>query len=310
MAHIIKELRHPEKQKNVSTTPISKPDWIRSKAPMGVEFEKTAAIVKKNNLITVCEEAACPNLGECWRKKHVTVMILGSVCTRSCTFCNVATGRPDILDPHEPEKIAEGAKGLGLEHMVITSVDRDDLPDGGAEHFAKCINKMRESSPKTTIEVLTPDFYKKGEVWKIIANCKPDVFNHNIETVPRLYPSIRPSSRYFNSLKLLSDVKEYDTNIFTKSGLMVGLGETDEEVYQVMDDMRVANIEFLTIGQYLQPTPKHAPLKRYVTPKQFKEYERKAKAKGFLMVSAKPLTRSSYLAGNDFKKLQQKPDTK
>jgi len=305
MAHTIKELRHPEKQKNISTSAPPKPDWIRAKAPMGEEFEKTAKLVRKNGLITVCEEAACPNLGECWRKKHVTVMILGSVCTRACAFCNVATGRPDLLDPHEPEKIASGAKGLGLEHMVITSVDRDDLPDGGAEHFAACINKMKEVSPKTTVEVLTPDFFRKGDSWKIVVDSKPDVFNHNMETVPRLYPSIRPSSRYFHSLKLLSDVKAYDKDIFTKSGLMVGLGETDEEVYQVMDDMRAANVEFLTIGQYLQPTPKHAPLKRYVTPDQFNEYERKAKAKGFLMVSAKPLTRSSYLAGDDFKKLQR-----
>ncbi len=305
MAEIHPDLRHPEKRKNTPQPAPQKPDWIRVRAPLGKEFEETQKMVKKSGLVTVCEEAACPNIGQCWQKKHVTVMILGSVCTRACAFCNVATGRPDLLDPHEPEKIAASAKELGLEHMVITSVDRDDLSDGGADHFAQCINKVRDVSPKTTLEVLTPDFFRKGDAWQIVCDARPDVFNHNLETVPRLYPSIRPSSRYFHSLKLLSDVKQRDPSIFTKSGLMVGLGESDEEVYQVMDDMRAADVDFITIGQYLQPTPKHAPLVRFVTPAQFKEYEAKARSKGFLMVSATPLTRSSYLAGDDFVLLRE-----
>lgn len=283
----------------------SKPDWIRVKAPVSQEYKNTQELMRRLKLNTVCEEAACPNIGECWSKKHATVMILGSVCTRACAFCNVATGRPDLLDPHEPENLAKAVGELGLEHVVITSVDRDDLPDGGAEHFAQCITRLRETAPNTTIEVLTPDFLKKEGAERIVITAKPDVFNHNIETVPRLYKTIRPGARYFQSLHLLKTVKQQDPSIFTKSGLMVGLGEEKDEVLQVMDDLRSAEVDFITIGQYLQPTPRHAPVDRYVTPEEFDYYTRMAKAKGFLMVSASPLTRSSYHAGDDFRIMRE-----
>ncbi len=283
---------------------LKRPDWIRAKAPNSQGYHETASIVRSLKLNTVCEEAACPNIGECWQKKHATMMILGSVCTRNCAFCNIATGVPDKLDPHEPDRVAEAVAKLNLSHVVITSVDRDDLDDGGANHFVRCIYKIRLFSPKTTIEILTPDFLRKtGALEKVVA-AKPDVFNHNIETVPSLYTKIRPGARYFHSINLLCKVKELDSTIFTKSGLMVGLGEKGEEVLQVMDDMRSANIDFLTIGQYLQPTPKHAKIAKYITPQEFDYYARMAKSKGFLMVSSSPLTRSSYHAGDDFKKLQ------
>lgn len=283
---------------------LPKPDWIRVKAPVHKGYYETKEIIKGLKLNTVCEEAACPNIGECWTKKHATIMILGSVCTRACAFCNIATGRPDQLDPHEPERVAEALSKLALEHVVITSVDRDDLADGGAEHFAQVIRAIRDSSPHTTIEILTPDFRRKEEAIETVVAAKPDVYNHNLETVPRLYPSVRPGARYFHSLKLLSLVKEIDPTIFTKSGIMVGLGEDIREVYQVMDDLRSAEVDFLTIGQYLQPTPKHHPVKDYIHPDQFKEMEKMARGKGFLMVSASPLTRSSYHAGDDFKQLK------
>ncbi len=286
-------------------TDLKKPEWIKVKAPISKKYQETHELIRKAKLNTVCEEAACPNIGECWEKKHATVMILGSVCTRACAFCNIKTGRPDQLDPHEPERLAEAVGKLGLEHVVITSVDRDDLEDGGADHFVRCIHKIRMSSPATTIEILTPDFLRKEGAVERIVEAKPDVYNHNIETVPGLYNRIRPGARYFHSLKLLSKVKELDPSIFTKSGLMVGLGETKEEVLQLMDDLRSANVDFMTIGQYLQPTPRHAPIDRYVTPDEFKYYERMAWAKGFLMVSATPLTRSSYHAGSDFEKLKK-----
>lgn len=283
---------------------LQKPDWIRVKAPNSPEYHATYDLMRKYNLNTVCEEAACPNIGECWQKKHATVMILGSVCTRACAFCNVKTGRPDLLDPHEPEHLAEVAVKLGLNHMVITSVDRDDLDDGGATHFANCIEAVRKASPATTIEVLTPDFLRKEGAIEIVVAAKPDVYNHNIETVPRLYRSIRPGARYFNSLNLLKKVKELDPNMFTKSGCMVGLGEDKEEILQLMDDLRAAEVDFMTIGQYLQPTPRHANVDRFVTPDEFRFYEKIARAKGFLMVSASPLTRSSYHAGDDFEKMR------
>ncbi len=283
---------------------LPKPDWIRVKAPVSKEYEKTRDLMRRQKLNTVCEEAACPNIGECWSKKHATVMILGSVCTRACAFCNVATGRPDLLDPHEPDNLAVAVGEMGLRHVVITSVDRDDLPDGGSEHFARCITRIRETSPGTTIEVLTPDFLKKGGAEQFIIDAHPDVFNHNIETVPRLYKSVRPSARYFTSLQLLSKVKQQQPSIFTKSGLMVGLGEEKEEVLQVMDDLRAADVDFITIGQYLQPTPRHHPVMDYITPDQFDYYARQAKAKGFLMVSSSPLTRSSYHADADFEQMK------
>lgn len=283
---------------------LPRPDWIRVKAPTSQGYKDTAGIIRSLKLNTVCEEAACPNIGECWAKKHATVMILGSVCTRNCSFCNIATGIPDKLDPHEPERVAEAVGKLGLSHIVITSVDRDDLDDGGANHFARCIKQIRLSSPKTTIEILTPDFLKKPGALELVVEAKPDVFNHNIETVPALYQTVRPGARYFHSIHLLYRVKQLDPTIFTKSGLMVGLGETKEGVLQVMDDMRSADVDFITIGQYLQPTPKHAKVERYVEPEEFQYYARMAKNKGFLMASASPLTRSSYHAGDDFKKLQ------
>ncbi len=281
-----------------------KPDWIRVRAPISKEYQNTKSLIDGLKLNTVCQEAACPNIGECWEKKHVTVMILGSVCTRACAFCNVKTGRPDLLDPHEPERLAIAVGKLGLEHVVITSVDRDDLPDGGAGHFAECIRAIRNSAPYTTIEILTPDFLKKDGAIEVVVKARPDVYNHNIETVPSLYKTIRPGARYFHSLNLLHNVKKLDPQIFTKSGIMVGLGETNNEVLQVMDDLRAADVDFITIGQYLQPTKKHAIVDRFVTPEEFNYLERVAKTKGFLMVSASPLTRSSYHAGDDFKKMR------
>ncbi|MDX1950177.1 MAG: lipoyl synthase [Rickettsiales bacterium] len=299
------KLRHPEKANRPSILPPPKPDWIRVKAPISKGFFETRDIIKKNKLHTVCEEAACPNIGECWQKKHATVMIMGSVCTRACAFCNIETGRPDKLDPHEPENLANALKELNLEHIVITSVDRDDLDDGGAQHFAECILRIRKTSPRTTIEILTPDFLKKEGALEIVVAAKPDVFNHNVETVPGLYQRIRPGSRYYHSVRLLDRIKQIDPKIFTKSGIMVGLGEKKEEVYQLMDDLRSADVDFLTIGQYLQPTPKHAPVDRFVTPEEFEQYAEMARAKGFLMVSSSPLTRSSYHAGDDFQKLRK-----
>ncbi len=298
-------LRHPEKAHRPDN-PVRqrKPDWIRVKAPISREYAETRELMRRLKLNTVCEEAACPNIGECWAKKHATVMILGSVCTRACAFCNVATGRPDQLDPHEPQHVAEAVGALGLSHLVVTSVDRDDLEDGGAGHFAQVIRAVREAAPQTTIEVLTPDFLRKPGAVEIVVEARPDVFNHNLETVPRLYPSVRPGARYFQSLRVLAKVKELDPAMFTKSGLMVGLGEGEGEVHQVMDDLRAAEVDFLTIGQYLQPTPKHAPIDRFVTPQEFDDYRRMAYGKGFLMVSASPLTRSSHHAGDDFAKLR------
>jgi lipoic acid synthetase len=266
--------------------------------------------MRELKLNTVCEEAACPNIGECWAQRHATVMILGSVCTRACTFCNVATGRPDLLDPHEPERVAEGVAGLGLAHVVVTSVDRDDLDDGGAGHFVRTIEAIRQRAPATTIEVLTPDFLKKDGAIEAVVAARPDVYNHNLETVPRLYPEVRPGARYFHSLRLLDRVKTLDPAMFTKSGIMVGLGESRAEVLQVMDDLRAADVDFLTIGQYLQPTPKHHAVDRFVTPDEFRDYERMAYGKGFLMVSASPLTRSSHHAGADFRRLKAAREAK
>lgn len=281
-----------------------KPEWIRVKAPISKGYQGTKNLIDSLKLNTVCQEAACPNIGECWEKKHVTVMILGSVCTRACAFCNIETGKPDLLDPHEPERLAVAVGKLGLEHVVITSVDRDDLPDGGAGHFAECIKAIRNSAPNTTIEILTPDFLKKDGALETVVAAMPDVYNHNIETVPSLYKAIRPGARYFHSLNLLHNVKKLNPQIFTKSGIMVGLGETNNEVLQVMDDLRAADVDFITIGQYLQPTKNHANVDRFVTPEEFNYLERVAKTKGFLMVSASPLTRSSYHAGDDFKKMR------
>ena len=293
-------VRHPEKVGKPDNIIRKKPSWIRVKAPNSKEYMKTRELVRELSLTTVCEEAACPNIGECWSKKHATMMILGAICTRACAFCNVATGRPDKVDTFEPFNVAEAVRHLGLEHIVITSVDRDDLPDGGANHFSETIAAIRKIAPATTIEILTPDFLKKDGALEIVAHSKPDVFNQNLETVPRLYKSVRPGARYFHSLRLLDKVKDYDPLMFTKSGLMVGLGESISEIFQVMDDMRSANIDFLTIGQYLQPTIKHHPVDRFYEPDEFKELETAAYGKGFLMVSASPLTRSSYHAGEDF----------
>ena len=296
--------RHPEKQKNPDRPQPRRPDWLRVKAPVSKAYNETRKLMRKHNLVTVCEEAACPNIGECWSQKHATMMILGSVCTRACAFCNVATGRPDLLDPHEPENVGRAVATLGLKHVVITSVDRDDLDDGGAQHFADTINAIRMHAPTTTIEVLTPDFLRKEGAVEIVVAARPDVFNHNMETVPRLYPSIRPGARYFHSLTVLQKVKTLDPTIFTKSGIMVGLGETDEEVGQLMNDLRSAEVDFMTIGQYLQPTPKHAEVARFVTPDTFTHYSKIGQAKGFLLISATPLTRSSYHADQDFADLQ------
>ena len=292
--------RHPEKRRNPDQPQPSRPDWLRVKAPTSAAFAETRELMRDLDLVTVCEEAACPNIGECWAKKHATMMILGSVCTRACAFCNVATGRPDLLDPHEPDNVAKAVAKLGLTHVVITSVDRDDLDDGGAQHFADTIQAIRASSPATTIEILTPDFLRKDGALEVVVEAHPDVFNHNLETVPRLYPSIRPGARYFHSLQILAQVKQLDPSIFTKSGIMVGLGEEDGEVGQLMDDLRAADVDFMTIGQYLQPTPKHAVVDRFVTPDQFTDYAEKGRAKGFLMMSSTPLTRSSYHADADF----------
>ena len=295
--------RHPEKAHRPDTPILRKPEWIRVKAPGSPVYTETRRIVRENNLVTVCEEAGCPNIGECWTKKHATMMIMGDTCTRACAFCNVKTGLPAPLDADEPENVANAVAKLGLRHVVITSVDRDDLADGGARHFVEVIEAIRRRSPGTTVEILTPDFLRKdGALEMVVAAC-PDVFNHNLETVPRLYLNIRPGARYFHSLRLLQRVKELDPTIFTKSGVMAGLGETREEVLQVMDDMRSANIDFLTIGQYLQPTRKHAAVDRFVTPDEVKSYETIARTKGFLLVSSSPLTRSSYHADEDFARL-------
>ncbi|MCE0504842.1 MULTISPECIES: lipoyl synthase [unclassified Roseivivax] len=297
--------RHPEKAHRPDNPQPKKPDWIRVRAPGGKGYADTRKIMRDNNLTTVCEEAGCPNVGECWSAGHATMMIMGEVCTRGCTFCNVATGRPDALDVFEPGRVADAVQKLGLNHVVITSVDRDDLDDGGAEHFAQTIRAVRHRAPGTTIEILTPDFLKCGpEALEVVVRAKPDVFNHNLETVPALYPSVRPGARYFHSLRLLQRVKEIDPSVFTKSGIMAGLGEGRAEVHQVMDDMRSANVDFLTIGQYLQPTRKHHAVDRFVTPEEFQSYEKAAWGKGFLMVSATPLTRSSYHAGEDFARLR------
>ncbi len=299
-----REQRHPEKQRRADSPIPRKPEWIRVKAPTSPEYHETRKLMRNLNLATVCEEAACPNIGECWKVRHATFMILGETCTRACSFCNVSTGQPDALDPMEPSRVAIAVQKLGLKHVVITSVDRDDLDDGGAEQFVKVISEIRRLSPGTTIEILTPDFKDKGDAVEKVARARPDVFNHNLETVPKLYPTIRPGARYFTSLELLNRVKKIDPTIFTKSGLMVGLGEEKIEIMQVMDDLRAADVDFLTIGQYLQPTPKHAPVARFVTPDEFKSYETIARAKGFLMVSASPLTRSSYHADADFEKMR------
>ena len=297
--------RHPEKAHRPDNPVRRKPAWIRVKAPVSTEYQETRRLVRGLKLHTVCEEAACPNIGECWKHKHATFMIMGAVCTRACAFCNVATGRPDGLDADEPDNVAEAVAELGLAHVVVTSVDRDDLDDGGADHFARTVAAIRARAPATTIEILTPDFMRKpGAVERVVAS-RPDVFNHNLETVPRLYPSIRPGARYFTSLSLLAKVKEQAPDMFTKSGLMVGLGETVEEIGQVMDDLRAADVDFLTIGQYLQPTVKHAPVDRFLAPREFDGLATRARAKGFLMVSATPLTRSSYHAGSDFERLRR-----
>ena len=296
--------RHPEKQNRPDTPLLRKPSWIRVKAPTSQGYLETRKIVQDARLHTVCEEAGCPNIGECWTKKHATLMIMGDTCTRACSFCNVRTGLPGPLDADEPRRVGEAVAAMGLGHVVITSVDRDDLDDGGAAHFAEVVKAIRLAAPKATIEILTPDFLRKGNAADIVIDAKPDVFNHNLETVPRLYLSIRPGSRYYHSLRLLERVKERDPSQFTKSGLMVGLGESKEEVMQVMDDMRSAGVDFLTIGQYLQPTRKHAAVDRFVAPEEFQTLETIAKAKGFLLVSASPLTRSSYHADEDFARLR------
>ena len=297
--------RHPEKVHKADTPILRKPDWIRVKAPTSEGYKRTREIMRENRLVTVCEEAGCPNVGECWSQGHATMMIMGEICTRGCTFCNVATGRPDALDVFEPARVAVAVEKLGLNHVVITSVDRDDLGDGGAEHIAQTIRAVRRKNPTTTIEVLTPDFLRCGAgALETVVAAKPDVFNHNLETVPGLYPEVRPGARSFHSLRLLQRVKELDPSMFTKSGIMVGLGEDRQSVLQVMDDMRAADVDFLTVGQYLQPTPKHHVVARFVTPDEFAGYEKAAFGKGFLMVSATPLTRSSYHAGSDFERLR------
>ena len=302
----IPEQRHPEKARKADNPQPKKPDWIRVKAPGGQGYADTRRIMRDNNLVTVCEEAGCPNVGECWSQGHATMMIMGEVCTRACTFCNIATGKPpEDLDAFEPGRVAHAVEKLGLNHVVITSVDRDDIEDGGADHFAQTIRAVRHRSPNTTIEILTPDFIRcDPKVLETVVEARPDVFNHNLETVPGLYPEVRPGARYFHSLRLLQRIKELDPMMFTKSGIMVGLGETRQHVVQVMEDMRAADIDFLTIGQYLQPTPKHHAVERFVHPDEFKAYEKAAYGKGFLMVSATPLTRSSYHAGDDFAQLR------
>ncbi len=296
--------RHPEKANRPDNPIQRKPDWIRVKAPNHPVYHETRALMRENRLVTVCEEAACPNIGECWSQRHATMMIMGDTCTRACSFCNVRTGQPEALDPDEPRRVADAVAKLGLRHVVITSVDRDDLRDGGAAHFAAVIQALRAAAPGTTIEVLTPDFLRKPGGLEVVAEARPDVFNHNLETVPRLYTTIRPGARYYQSLRLLDRVKMVDPTIFTKSGLMLGLGEQRAEVMQVMDDLRVADVDFLTLGQYLQPTVKHAAVDRFVPPDEFADYAAMARAKGFLMVSATPLTRSSYHADADFAQLR------
>ena len=297
--------RHPEKLKNPINPIKKKPEWIRSKLSNSKEFFLTKTIVNKNNLVTVCQEANCPNITECWSKRHATFMIMGDTCTRACSFCDVKTGKPGKLDELEPVKISQAVKKLNLKHVVITSVDRDDLDDGGSNHFFEVINQTRKTNPNTTIEVLTPDFLRKGDAYKKVLQANPDVFNHNIETVPSLYLKVRPGSRYFSSLELLKNAKRINKRVFTKSGIMVGLGENKDEILQVMDDLKCADVDFLTIGQYLQPSVKHFPLKRYYTPDEFDELGTIARSKGFLLVSSSPLTRSSYHADEDFAKLQQ-----
>ena len=298
-------IRHPEKVNKPSNPIKKKPNWIRSKLLNSKEFFITKSVINQNNLVTVCQEANCPNITECWSKRHATFMIMGDTCTRACGFCDVKTGKPDKLDPFEPYKISNAVKKLNLKHVVITSVDRDDLPDGGSQHFFEVIKTTQKNNPNTSIEVLTPDFLRKGEAYKKVLEANPDVFNHNIETVPSLYRKVRPGARYFGSLELLKNSKQINKNVFTKSGLMVGLGETKDEVLQVMDDLISADVDFLTIGQYLQPSPKHFPLVRYYHPDEFNELEQQAKAKGFLLVSSSPMTRSSYHADEDFKVLQK-----
>lgn len=302
--------RHPEKAHKPDQEVLRKPDWIRVKAPGSPLYAETRAIVKEHGLVTVCEEAGCPNIGECWEKKHATLMIMGDTCTRACAFCNIRTGLPDPLDPLEPAHVGDTVAKLGLSHVVITSVDRDDLEDGGAEHFAQTIRAIRAQSPGTTVEILTPDFLRKPGALEVVVAARPDVFNHNLETVPSKYLRVRPGARYFHSIRLLQRVKEIDPTIFTKSGIMVGLGEEREEVLQLMDDLRSADVDFLTIGQYLQPTKKHHKIERFVTPQEFKSYETIAQTKGFLLVSATPLTRSSHHAGEDFEKLRAARDTR
>jgi lipoic acid synthetase len=296
--------RHPEKANRPEAEMLRKPDWIRVKAPGSAVYRETQQIVRENNLVTVCEEAGCPNIGECWSKKHATFMIMGEICTRACAFCNVRTGLPTALDPQEPEHVADAVAKLGLEHVVITSVDRDDLPDGGARHFADVIYAIRARNPRTTIEILTPDFLRKDGALEIVVAAKPDVFNHNLETVPSKYLKVRPGARYFHSIRLLQRVKELDPTMFTKSGIMVGLGEERNEILQLMDDLRSADVDFLTIGQYLAPSRKHHPVIRFVTPDEFKSFATIATTKGFLLVSSSPLTRSSHHAGEDFARLR------
>jgi lipoic acid synthetase len=310
MDDMIPRTRHPEKAHRPDQPTARKPDWIRVKAPTSREYHATRDTLRGLKLTTVCEEAGCPNIGECWTKRHATFMIMGDICTRACAFCNVATGKPGHLDPDEPRRVGEAVAALGLAHVVVTSVDRDDLADGGAGHFARTIAAIRSAAPGATIEILTPDFKNKPDAIGIVLGNKPDVFNHNLETVPRLYAQVRPGARYFTSLQLLARIKEADPSMFTKSGIMVGLGETREEILQVMDDLRAADVDFLTIGQYLQPTVKHAAVDRFVTPDDFKSYAAAARARGFLMVSASPLTRSSYHAGDDFIRLREARATK
>lgn len=299
-----KRERHPEKAHRPDNVVLKKPEWIRVKAPVSRGYSETRDIVRSNKLVTVCEEAGCPNIGECWEKKHATFMIMGEICTRACAFCNVSTGIPTALDPNEPENVAKAVKQMGLTHVVITSVDRDDLADGGAQHFAEVIQAIREATPATTIEILTPDFLRKEGALEVVVRARPDVFNHNLETVPSRYLKVRPGARYFHSIRLLQRVKELDTTIFTKSGIMVGLGEERNEILQLMDDLRSADVDFMTIGQYLQPTRKHHPVIRFVTPDEFKSFETIGRTKGFLLVASSPLTRSSHHAGDDFAKLR------
>ncbi|GBQ46433.1 lipoyl synthase [Komagataeibacter sucrofermentans] len=297
-------LRHPEKAHRPDNPIARKPEWIRVRAPNHPTYHETRKLMRDNNLVTVCEEAACPNIGECWSQRHATMMIMGEICTRACAFCNVTTGLPNALDADEPGRVADAVAKLGLRHVVITSVDRDDLPDGGAQHFARVIGAIRASAPDTTIEILTPDFLRKPGALEVVVRARPDVFNHNLETVPRLYTTIRPGARYYQSMRLLDDVKRMDPSIFTKSGLMLGLGEERPEILQVMDDLRIADVDFITLGQYLQPTVKHAAVARFVTPEEFADYAGMARVKGFLQVSSSPLTRSSYHADSDFAQLR------